>query len=134
MEVPSTPWVPPTSWNVFHYNIRSTPYSMVKGTLYPLGKICGTRYPMGWGTPYSMVGVPYPMGWGISKPHSARKREHALLLTLPKSKNKNTNPLLTYQLKLVMSRTRSHILNESSITCKSHDHESLLFIKLTSKK
>ena len=32
-----------------------------------------------------------------------------------------------------MSRTRSHILNELSITCKSHDYKSLLFIELRSK-
>ena len=32
-----------------------------------------------------------------------------------------------------MSRTRSHILNELSITCKLHDNNSFLFIELTSK-
>ena len=127
-----------------------TPYSMV-----------GVIYYMGWDTPYLMVEVPYHIrwgthyswwgypphkigytllngvvsdiyGWGISKPNSSRKGVPALLLSLPWNKTKYyTNMFFTYRRKLVMSRTRSHIVNELSIRCNSRDNESLLFIVLT---
>ena len=127
--------VPPTSWNVFPYTIKSTPYSIGKGTLYLIRKEYvvpptawgGVHHTPRWGylTPWGGV-FPNPIVLGkwyppyFSHYREVRKKHH-------------TNPFLTYQLKLVMLRTRSYTLNESSITRKSHDHESLLFKKLKSK-
>ena len=91
-----------------------------------LGRVHPTSW---WEYPIQLGGVfPNPIVRGKAYPH------YFLHYREVREKMKyHTSPFLTYQLKLVMSRTRSHTLNESSITCKSHDHESLLFIELTSK-
>ena len=136
--------VHPTSWNVFPYTIRSTPYPMGKGTLYPIREEYvvpptpwGGVHHIPWGGVHPTPWWGYHTPWGGVFPNPiVRGKGYPLYFSHYREVREtkyHTNPFLTYQLKLVMLRTRSKTFNESSITCKSHDHESLLFIELTSK-
>ena len=115
---PTPWWGYPTTWSAVH----PTPWR---------------GYPTTWGGVHPSQWWRYLSLWGgvFLNLMVRGKGVLAVLFTLPWSKKQShTNLVFTYRLKLVMSPTGSHILNELLITCKLHNNESLLFIELTSQK
>ena len=108
------------------------PYTQWENVLFTqLGK--NIWYPLPHGVGYTLLhyGGNQPYGVGYSQtPLCEEKGTRPTSHTTEKygKRKYHTNPFLTYQLKLVMSRTRLHMLNESSITCKSHDHENHCYL------